>query len=124
LLSWVLLDILNNWEHCSVWELASSAHKDLSALANHLWSPSELLAVKHEGGQIFIKSHLGGVSASLEDSNASLGDWDGGDDGVHVSVDVSLVHSDAHVVVHDVLLGGGHVQLEELDGLLESLDRY
>jgi len=103
----------DNGEHGSVWKFSACTDKHLSAWGDHLWGPGELLAVQSQGSQVLIDGHLGGVCASLEHTDASLRHWDGGDDVVHVSVDVSLVDPDGHVVLHDVLLSCGHVHLQQ-----------
>lgn len=120
--SWgVFVNLSDNWEFSSVLEFSSSTGKDASAGTNHLWGPCELLAIKDEGGEVSIERSLGITCLSLELTGSGLGDWDGGDNGVHVGVDVSLVNSNGHVVVHDVSLGGGEVHVEDHDGFFEGL---
>ena len=65
----VLLYIFYDWEHCSVWELSSATDKDLGAWSNHLWSPSELLAVKNKSSQVLINCPQCGLMVRLLDSH-------------------------------------------------------
>ena len=77
----------------SPWDLSSSAGQDIGACANHVLSPSELLAVEDESISVF-------PEASIADSALFLQTLQS----VPLVIDLTVVFIDAPIIIFDIVV--------------------